>query len=271
MRPGSLSGSLSRIATLVALVALLWPASVHAYLIDANDANTVDPGTVEMEIQPVGYYATLGDESERYLLTPSTMLYVGLVEGFDLILIGRGYLLLNGDGNGNDYSFTETGGYVRAMLRDGSYWGDESGPSITLQAGVFLPTYNDGGSGLGGSVALLLSQAWEGVTVHANVQIDHRGAAHPGFFGALVVEGDTRWRVRPTAEVYVDFEGGGGGSIVSGLVGVMADLSDRFQVSAGLRVAGGSAGREMEARLSTWFVLGGREGGPRARAVPSRW
>lgn len=260
----------------LALVLLgLSAGTARAYLIDANDANTVDPGTVEMEVQPVGFYRTYGDDAERYLLTPSVMFYVGLTEGFDVILIGRGYLLLGSDGGvGNGaYSFTETGGFVRAMLRDGSYWGEDSGPSLTLQLGVYLPTTRDPEvDTLGGSAALLLSQSWDAVDLHANAQLDF-AAGYGDFFGSLVLEGDTRWPVRPTAEVYVSADLSANEVSVSGLIGVMADVSDRFQVSTGVRYAGGSAGRELEWRLSTWYVLGGRrdEGRPAPDMSNGAW
>lgn len=232
----------------VAMSVLGDPGTARAYLLDANDATTAEK--VELELQPVGWYQTFGDEGERYLIAPSFMLYVGLTEGWDVILLGRGYVGL--DPGLTNYSVSETVLLTRIMLRDGNYHGDEDGPSVALQVGFLLPQYQDTG-GAGASAALLISQAWEGATLHFNVQADRRRSGRPGVFATLALEGPTEWPVHGFVEGYADYEDGS--RELSILGGINAAPSESWNLGAGVRYFDIDGEQGMEVRFSLYAAL----------------
>ncbi len=228
---------------------LFSPKHAQAYLIDANDATTVDPGAVELELQLVGMFFEQGDDG--YAVLPSIMGYVGIAKPLDLIFLGRGYLSVTGGG----FSFADTQLLLRYQLREGSYDGEDAGPSLVLQGGALLPTFNDV-EGIGASLALLLSHSFDSGTIHANAQVDYRHGGNFAFFGTFVFEGPPSWNARPCIEVFVDVEQNSG-TEVSGLLGVTADISERAAVMTGVRVARGvDANLISEGRLSLWVHLG---------------
>lgn len=237
----------SLLPALLLLVVIAVPNEASAYLFDSNDATTVDPGSLEFELQPVGLYYGAGDDT--YFVLPSFMAYVGLEPGVDILFLARGYKPVGGGG----YSIGDTQALLRFQLRDGNYDGDDEGASVVLQAGMLLPTYNDA-EGVGFSYALLISHDLGYLTYHANLQVDVRRAPAFGLFASLAIEGPTAWPVRPALEFYVDVEG----DAVEGsaLAGAIVDLGDNASVMAGARLAQSSDGLIAEGRLSLWFRAG---------------
>jgi hypothetical protein len=224
-----------------------FPNEVSAYLLDSNDATTVDPGAVEFELQPVGLYYGEGDDT--YFVLPSFMAYVGIEPGVDIVFLARGYRPVGGGG----YSIGDTQALLRFQLRDGNYDGDDDGASVVLQAGMLLPTYNDA-EGVGFSYALLVSHDLGYLTYHANLQVDVRRGPAFGFFGSFALEGPAAWPVRPALEFYIDVEG----EAVEGsaLAGAIVDLGEDAAVMAGARIAQTGDGLIAEGRLSLWFRVG---------------
>lgn len=116
-------------------------APAHAYLVDANDARVVAPGTLELELQPAGYFQTLIGDEKYYLAAPSAQIYVGLAERWDMLFLTRGYVGLGGTARQSPYALPEQFLAFRALLAHGSYSseGGHDGLSLALQMGVFLP------------------------------------------------------------------------------------------------------------------------------------
>ncbi|MFK7999026.1 MAG: hypothetical protein AB8H86_05490 [Polyangiales bacterium] len=232
---------------MLVIAGFAFPGEASAYLFDTNDATTVDPGSMEFELQPVGLYYGQGDDT--YFVLPSFMAYVGLEPGIDILFLARGYRPVGGGG----YSIGDTQALLRFQLRDGNYDGEQDGASVVLQAGMLLPTYNDT-EGVGFSYALLISHDLGYLTYHANVQVDVRRAPAFGLFASFALEGPTSWPVRPALEFYVDVEG----DAVEGsaLAGAIVDLGESAAVMAGARVGQTSDGTVVEGRLSLWFHVG---------------
>ena len=107
---------------LMALAALLArPTEARAYLIDLNDARVVEHGTMELELQPVGYWQTVMGEEEHYLVAPSAQIYWGFGEGWDLLLLTRGWALLDDVPDQSRYALQEQMIATRTLLVDGGY------------------------------------------------------------------------------------------------------------------------------------------------------
>ncbi len=241
-----------RTSSLALLLLLVSPlATAHAYLIDTNDARVVEHGTMELELQPIGYLQTLIGDEEHYLVVPSAQLYWGFGEGFDLLWLTRGFGLLDDAMGESPYAIAEQMLLVRAMLRDGRYSDDEAeGPSVTLQAGVLLPGIG-AEVGAGASIALLFAQRWDEGTLHLNVWANFTQDRTFELFTSAVIEGPIAWPVRPTIEVYFDLDDGE--PYLSGLVGAVGDVSDEFALQAGARVGGWEGYLELEVRVSSWI------------------
>ncbi len=241
--------ALGAVTLLVAVIG--WTPSASAYVLDANDARTVAPGGLELEFQPAGWYQTFGAEGERYLIAPSVMVYAGLAEGWDLIVIGRGYLGIDG-GDQTRYSITDNGVYTRLLVREGSYAGDDTGPSIAIQLGVILPSWRDE-QGAGASAALLVSQEWTQLDLHVNVQVDRRRSGRPGMFATIALEGPLEWPVHGVVEAYVDVEDGSRELSVLGALSVAP--KERWTIGGGVRYFDVDGTRGIEVRLSLYAAI----------------
>lgn len=241
-----------RTSSLGLVLLLLAPTSIaHAYLIDANDARVVDHGTMELELQPLGYLQTLLGDEEHYLVIPSAQFYWGLAEGWDVLYLTRGFGLLDDAMGESPYAIAEQQLLFRAMLRDGRYSDEEAeGPSITLQFGALLPGI-EAETGVGASVALLFAQQWDAGTLHLNLWTNLTQERNFNLFVSAVMEGPPEWSVRPTVEVFFDLDDGE--PYLSGLLGAVGDVGDEFSIQAGARVGGWEDYLEFEVRVSSWI------------------
>ncbi len=237
----------------IAWVALVWLAAspAQAYIIDLNDARTVAPGTMELELQPIGYLQTIVGDEEHYLVAPSFQYYLGLVDGWDAIYTARGYVALDGDPEQVPYSWAEQFVGLRRMLVRGHYDDEDLvGPSLAIQPGMWLPGV-DAETGLGASLALLFAWAGEHGTIHANLWLNYSARDTYGTFASVGYEAPVDWPVRLTLEAYLDYDDGE--PYVSGLVGGLVEVSEEFALQAAVRVGGWEDYAELEVRLSSWI------------------
>ena len=238
-------------------LSLARPAPARAYLIDLNDARVVDHGSMELELQPLGYYQTLLGDEEHYLIAPSAQIYWGLAEGWDVLYLTRGWGRLDEVPDQSPYTVEEQMVAFRVMLRDGAYSDEEAdGPSITLQWGLLLPGI-DAEIGFGATVALLFAQEWDVGTLHLNAwaNLTHERAFN--LFVSAVIEGPPEWPARPVIEVWFDLEVGDEGEVpaLSGLLGIVVDVSDEFALQGGARVGGFDDRLDLEVRVSSWAAF----------------
>lgn len=230
------------------------PAPARAYLMDANDARTLDPGTLELELQPIGYFQVLGEEEEHHLVAPSLMLYLGLAERVDLIFLSRGFATLDDVPPSARYRTWESTIALRWLLVDGRYSTEGAeGPSLVLQTGLMLP--NVGAQERpGAQLGMLLGQQWDAGTLHANVYATYTSWDSFALFVAVAMEGPPEWPLRPLVEVWYDHDTYYG-DLLSGLVGFYADAMDALTLEIGARVGAWAEYAELEIRVSMWMEL----------------
>jgi hypothetical protein len=208
---------------------------------------------VEIELQPAG---RLRDESGTGLIAPATVFNYGLSEDWEAVLEGQGQTSLSSPGPTN---LTAAGAFLKHVLIPGSLQ-DKPGPSVATEFGVLLPD-RTGDSGVGASIAGIVSQRWDWGTIHLNAETsltrDHHGDV---FFGAIL-EGPAKWTVRPVAEVFYEDEFGKE-QTVSGLVGLIWQVRDNLSFDVAVRHAlmNGHPVNEIRAGLTFGFPLPFLEG-----------
>ena len=234
------------------------PSVCRAYLMDAFDARVADYGTLEIEVQPAGYFLVDSEGLQHYLVAPSIILYLGFAERLDLVVASRGFLLLNEVEGLQAYHSRESAVSLRWLLLEGAY-NDGEGPSLAIQTGVLLPNFGvDPTQSVGAQVGALFAQTTDMGTVHVNQWISRTAWESWDLFVPVAYEGPGDWPVRPLVEVWLDYDTHPelGGTLLSLLLGAYVDLSETLTVGAGVRHANWSGEySELEVRLSLWWQL----------------
>ena len=195
---------------------------------DGTDAAVAAPGELEVELQPTGLRHEGGTQT---LVAPWTVLNFGLSEGWEAVFEGRGETPLSPSGSPN---LTEAGAFLKHVVVPGSLQ-DKSGPSIATEFGVLLPD-STGDSGVGVSLAGIVSQRWDWGTVHFNVETALTRDHHADVFVGSIIEGPSKWKVRPVAEVFYQ-RVFGEEQTISGLVGLIWQVSDKLGFDIAFRHA----------------------------------
>ena len=145
------------------LAALLSASPAQAYRpFDSTDADVVDRGEVEVELEPVGYV----DDGSEQLVAPDVVVNIGLHSRVELVLEGRGLAPLDSDADERRYQLVDTALLAKGLVRRGSLQGEE-GPSVALEAGLLLPEIH-GESAVGAEGIGIVSQRWSFLTAHLN-------------------------------------------------------------------------------------------------------
>jgi hypothetical protein len=228
---------------------LAWTAPASAYRpFDGTDAAVADEGKMEIELQPGG---RLHDASGTTLIAPAARFNYGLSEGWEAVLEGQLETTLAPSGRS---TLTAAGAFLKHVLRPGSLQ-VKTGPSIATEFGVLLPD-STGDSRFGASLAGIVSQRWEWGAIHLNgagaLSREHRADV---FVGAII-EGPSKWTVRPVAEVFYDKEFGTSETL-SGLVGLIWQIHEDLSFDVGARhaITNGHPVNEVRAGLSFGFPL----------------
>ena len=226
-----------------------WPGPAVAYRpFDGTDAAVAAPGEVEIELQPA---APLRDETGTTLIAPATVFNYGFSEGWEAVLEGLGQTPLSPSG---PTSLAAAGAFLKDVLRPGSLQ-DKTGPSVATEFGVLLPD-STGRSGVGASVAGIVSQRWDWGTIHLNAETALTREHHADLFLGAIIEGPSKWSVRPVAEFFVE-RAFGQFNTVSALVGFIWQVRDNLSFDVGLRHAltNGHPVNEVRAGLTFGFPL----------------
>jgi hypothetical protein len=240
--------------TLAALSLLACCSSAFAYRpFDGTDAAVAAKGEVEIELQPAG---RLRDESGTSLIAPATVFNYGLSENWEAVLEGQGQTPLSPPG---PTSLTAAGAFLKHVLIPGSLQ-DKTGPSVATEFGVLLPD-STGDSAVGASIAGIVSQRWDWGTIHLNAETALTRDHHGNVFLGTILEGPSKWTVRPVAEVFFEDEFGKEQTI-SGLVGLIWQVRDNLSFDVALRhaVSNGHPVNEIRAGLTFGFPLSFLEG-----------
>jgi hypothetical protein len=216
------------LAVVLAALATLWSERAAAYRpFDGTDAAVVEPDNVEIELGPTEYVRQ-GDE--RRLIAPNVRLNYGVAKGWEAVLEGQTTHGLSAAAHRAGQ--VETGFFLKGVLREGILQ-EQPGPSIATEFGVLLPGINDQ-HGTGGSIAAILSQRWEPLTVHLNAAAAVTREQHGDLFLSAIFEGPHEWQVRPVAELAYDREFGRA-EIKSGLVGAIWQVRDDLAVDVAVK------------------------------------
>ncbi len=240
----------ARARGVLALGVVVFGSSAQAYRpFDSTDADVVDPGEIEVELEPVGY---LNEDGSEWLVTPDLVLNVGIHPRIELVLEGRGLVALDPGADDRRYRLVDTGLLAKALLRRGSLQ-EERGLSVALEAGMLLPTLNDE-SGIGAEGIGIISQRWSHLTAHLNGTAGRTRAETWVLGVGLILEGPERWVVRPVAETTF-FRELDEKSEASGLVGLIFEPSHDLAFDVAFRYGrvGGNDVRELRAGISWSF------------------
>jgi hypothetical protein len=216
---------------------------------DGTDAAVAAPGELEIELQPAG---RLREGGNTTLVAPATVINYGLSEGWEAVFEGQGQTPLSPSG---PTSLTSAGAFLKYVIQPGSLQ-DKTGPSVATEFGMLLPD-STGGSGVGASLAGIVSQRWDWGTIHLNAATALTRDHHADVFVGGIIEGPSKWSIRPVAEFFYEREFGQSETI-SGLVGFIWRVRDNLSFDVGLRHAltNGHPVNEVRAGLTFGFPLG---------------
>jgi hypothetical protein len=216
---------------------------------DGTDAAVADPQEVEIELEPAGI---LRQDARTSLIAPFTIFNYGFAKNWEFVFQGQGQFPL---GNSDESaSINGVGAFLKHVLREGSLQ-DASGLSVAIEFGPLLPGVR-ADSGFGASFGTIVSQRWDWGTVHANVVTELTRDNHADFFLGGIVEGPSKWKVRPVAEFFYEEEIGQSRT-VSGLVGAIWQVKDNLSFDVGYRhaVVNGRPVDEFRAGMTFGFSL----------------
>jgi hypothetical protein len=233
---------------LVGVVA--WSVSAFAYRpFDGTDAAVAEPGHVEIELQPAG---VLHQPSQKTLIAPATILNFGLSKDWEAILQGQFETPLSPFGPSN---LTQSGVFLKHVLRPGSLQ-EKSGPSVATEFGVLLPDTIGDSRFVGASMAGIVSHRWDWGAIHLNAAVAVTREQHGDVFVGAILEGPSKWKVRPVAELFYEEEFGQSHTI-SGLFGAIWQVRDNLSFDVGVRhgVTNGQSFNEVRVGLTFGFPL----------------
>src|SRR5882672_4510922 len=216
------------------------------------------PGEVEIELQPAGRQR---EGPTTTLVAPATVFNFGLSEGWEAVFEGQGQTPLSPSG---PTSLTSAGAFLKHILQPGSLQ-DKTGPSIATEFGMLLPD-STGNSGVGARMAGIVSQRWDWGTIHLNAETALTRDHHADLFVGGIIEGPSKWTIRPVAEFFYEKEFRQSETI-SGLVGLIWRVRDNLSFDVGLRHAltNGHPVNEVRAGLTFGFPVA-LFGGPSAQS-----
>jgi hypothetical protein len=147
----------------------------------------------------------------------------------------------------------DNGIFIKQVLRKGTLQ-DASGASIATEYGLLLPAVH-GEKGTGFSVAGIVSQRTETISVHLNAALAWTREHEPDLFLGAILEGPYSWVVRPVAEVFGE-QASGSPRITSGLVGAIWRFRDGLSFDVGIRRAHDGNETIRELRLGLTWTFG---------------
>jgi hypothetical protein len=172
-----------------------WPEATQAYRpFDGTDAAVAEPGELEIELAPAEY---LRDGRKHTLSAPATTFNYGIAPGWEAVIESE---VAHGLSAGTRAtSLVGNGAFLKTVLREGSLQ-EKPGPSIATEFGALLPGIG-AEHGTGASVAGIVSQRCDAVTLHFNTAVSLTREQHADLFLSVIGEGPREWPVRPVAEL----------------------------------------------------------------------
>jgi hypothetical protein len=219
-----------RCAILAGTAMIVGSSASFAYRpFDGTDAAVADKDEVEIELQPAG---ALRQDSQTSLIGPFMIFNYGVAKNWEFVFQGQGQFPLTNSDEAN--SVNGVGAFLKGVLREGSLQ-DVGGPSIAVEFGPLLPGVR-ADNGFGASFGTIVSQRWDWGTIHGNFVTELTRDHHANFFVGGIIEGPSKWKVRPVAEFFYEEEIGQSRTI-SGLVGAIWQVKDNLSFDIGYRHA----------------------------------
>lgn len=217
---------------------------------DSTDADVARRGEFELELEPLGWRR---EDSRRILVAPAVVGNFGLEGDRELVIQGQREVALDPAPGEPGSAIVDNGIFIKQMLRQGALQ-DASGPSVATEYGLLLPSVH-GEKGTGLSVAGIVSQRTESVSVHLNAALAWTREHEPGLFLGAILEGPYSWAVRPVAEVFGE-QASGSPRVTSRLVGAIWRVRDGLSFDVGFRRAHDGEETIRELRLGLTLAFG---------------
>ena len=239
----------SLLAVLATGLLLGWTSQVYAYRpFDGTDAAVADPGEVEVELQPAG---AQWSREQNLLIAPAVVFNYGLTRKLGSGLrrsITNAVLAIRANGPVRVWRFSEAHGPAGRLFRIRLV--RVSPPNL-----VFLFPDSHGDSRFGASFAGIVSERWDWGTVHLNIAGELTRDQRADLFSDLILEGPSKWVVRPVAEFFYEEEFGRAHTL-SGLVGAIWQVNDKLSFDIGFRhaITNGTNVNEIRAGLTVGFM-----------------
>jgi len=234
-------------AIVASVLTLSMPALAYRPF-DGTDAAVAEPGEMEIELQPAGAQRA---SSQTTLIAPAAIINYGFTKNWEAILQGQVETPLTAGGPSR---LTQAGAFLKHVLVPGSLQ-DKPGPSVATEFGILFPD-TIGNSGFGASLAGIVSQRWDWGTIHFNAAASLTRDQHGDVFVGTILEGPSKWTVRPVAEIFYEEEFGHAHT-VSGLIGAIWQVRDNLSFDVGIRhgLTNDRAFSEVRAGMTFGFPL----------------
>jgi hypothetical protein len=221
---------------------------------DSTDAAVAARGEFELELGPLG---RLRQGETRFKVSPAIVANYGFAEDRELVVQGQRQVAIDSQPGQPSSSIVENGIFIKDVVRRGVLQ-EQPGVSVATEYGFLLPSVH-GERGTGFSVAGIVSQRTEAVSVHLNGAVAVNREHEPDVFAGAILEGPYAWPVRPVAEVFAE-QASGGPRLTSRLVGAIWRAGENLSFDVGVRAAhaGGESIRELRLGL-TWSIAFGKE------------
>jgi hypothetical protein len=245
-------GSRTSLAFALALFVIVTTSAAPAFAyrpFDGTDGDVAAEGEFELELGPAQY---ISQPDGHYIIAPATVLNLGLVQGFELVVDFKTFISLDSDPAQSRVRLLDTDVFIKAIVRRGVLQGD-TGPSMAIEAGPLLPEAG-GASDFGAQANLITSYNWTSLTLHLNTSAAISREHNFEGFVSLIGEGPRDWVVRPVGEVFVEREWNVA-TTYSGLVGAIWQVSDKLAIDAGVRAASHTDGSIFEVRFGLTWTL----------------
>lgn len=217
---------------------------------DSTDADVAKQGEFELELGPVGRRR---EDSKRIEVAPAVVGNFGLAGDRELVIQGQREVALDRGPGEPRSAIVDNGVFIKQVLRQGALQ-DASGPSVATEYGLLLPSVR-GEKGTGFSVAGIVSQRSDAVSVHFNAVLEWTREHEPGLFLGAILEGPRAWTVRPVAEVFGE-QASGSPRTTSGLVGAIWRYREGLSFDVGIRKAHDGSETVRDLRLGLTWTFG---------------
>jgi len=235
------------------LVLCLLPLPEPAFALrpyDSTDADVAKQGEFELELGPLGWRR---EGSKRIAVAPAVIGNFGLEGDRELVIQGQREVALDREPGEPRSAIVDNGVFIKQVLRQGGLQ-DAAGPSVATEYGVLLPSVH-GEKGTGLSVAGIVSERTEAVSVHLNAALAWTREHEPDLFLGAILEGPYAWAVRPVAEVFGE-QASGSPRITSRLVGAIWRVREDLSFDVGVRRAHDGNETIRELRLGLTWTFG---------------